>query len=104
MNRLPIELVSVIAEDFVQSNFSAEPFFYIVETSRDGAMDWLTLTLGSRKDIFNFRLVCHQLRGGSRKTFGKVLGDRKTRITKGGAVRSARHGKSSCIGPINSDH
>lgn len=104
MNRLPIEHVSAIAEDLVQSNFLAEPFSCIAETSRDGDVDWLTLTLGSRKHIFNFRLVCYQLRGGSRKTFGKVLGDRKSRVTQGGSARPARHGKSFCIGLIHTDH
>jgi hypothetical protein len=103
MNRLSIGLVSAIAEDLVQSNFSTEPFSYIAETLRDGAVDCLTLTPESRKYISNFRLLCHQLRGGLCKTFGKVLGDRKSRITKGRAARCERYGKSFCIGLIHTD-
>jgi len=84
MDRLPIELVSVIIQGLQQSNAGDEPFDRLTETTREGVDGWLVQTVESRRDICNFRLVSRKFYNSSFPTFSELLGDRVFRITQSG--------------------
>ena len=82
MDQLPVEIISLIVEHLQQWNISDQPFSHLTETSKDGTVGWLTHTVESRRDVCNFRLVCHSFYNSSLRSFGEVLGNRIFRITK----------------------
>ena len=91
MDRLPIELISLIAEHLQQWYISDQPFSHLTETSKDPMVTskdepvgWLTHTSDSHEDILNFRLVCQVFYNSSLHIFGELLDSRIFRITKFG--------------------
>lgn len=84
MDRLPVELISVVIRGLQQSNASDGPFDRLTETTKEGADGWLVHTVESRRDICNFRLVSRKFYNSSFPTFSELLGDRVFRITQSG--------------------
>ncbi|KAF2820185.1 hypothetical protein CC86DRAFT_118126 [Ophiobolus disseminans] len=84
MDRLPVELLSLVATYLQRWNIAPQPFSHLTETSECGTVGWLTHTSLSRRDICSFRLVCQKCHSSSLRTFGELLGDRVFRWTKVG--------------------
>ncbi|KAH5130959.1 hypothetical protein HBH70_185460 [Parastagonospora nodorum] len=84
MDRLPVELISVIIRGLQQSNVSDGPLDRLTETTQEGVDGWLIHTVASRRDICNFRLVSRKFYNSSFPSFGETLGDRVFRITQTG--------------------
>ena len=84
MDQVPLEIISAIVEQLEQLTISDDAFSHSTETFKDGPVSWLSHTVESRQDVRKFRLVCRKFYNGSFKSFGKILGDRKFRITKVG--------------------
>ncbi|KAL5117269.1 hypothetical protein ACEQ8H_004828 [Pleosporales sp. CAS-2024a] len=84
MDRLPVELISIIGHGLQELHVSKEPFSYLTETNKEQDDGWLVHTINSRSDICNFRLVSRKFCASSLSTFGHVLGDRVFRISRVG--------------------
>jgi hypothetical protein len=90
---LPMELVVHIVkhcEEYDSPNDSYVGF--LVPQSRgvyghvalEERKTWTTISWSTKRDIINIRSVCKQLKDASFQSFGKILGDRKFRLTKAG--------------------
>lgn len=96
-DQLPLEIVSLIVGQLEELDVGEKPHSQLWETPKDKLvhlrttlydqadyMNWLLFADASRNNICNARLVCRAFYNGSFKTFGKLLGDRRIRITKTG--------------------
>ncbi|KAF2789142.1 hypothetical protein K505DRAFT_98261 [Melanomma pulvis-pyrius CBS 109.77] len=96
-DQLPLEIISFIVGQLEELDVGEKPHSQFWETPKDTLvhlrtnlydqadyMNWLLFTNGSRNNICNARLVCRAFYNGSFKSFGKLLGDRRIRITKTG--------------------
>jgi hypothetical protein len=84
MDRLPVELLSIVVAGLQEWDVSDEPFAHLTGTATGNADEWLVHTVGSRQDICDFRLVCRKFYNSSFHTFGELLGNKVFRITPTG--------------------
>ncbi|KAF2115141.1 hypothetical protein BDV96DRAFT_646990 [Lophiotrema nucula] len=85
MKELPSEIIYLFAEALEELDVSEEhPLAHLHEQSTNSLVNWFSLTSGARQSICNFRLVCQKFYTGSVKSFARVLGERKIRITRVG--------------------